>query len=487
LGRDLVLKIARDPVAVDPAGRDRLLAEGRLLAELDHPNLVRVLDLDFQDDRPFVVMEYVAGRTLLQHATSGALAPRRAAALVAELARAVEYIHGRGVVHQDITPRNVLIDAAGRPRLIDFGLARLRHAWSEDRADWTGGTARYISPEQVGQCAEGIGPWTDVFGLGGLLYHLLTGQPLYQGASHRSVLRQAMKAEYLPVRQLNRRVPRGLERICHKALAADPGRRYRTAGELERALGWFLARRQIGAAALLALLLSGVGLLALRPRPADPGGGVEATAAAAPGVEPPANPTPAPVPLKIEPLWVDHFRFQDDHHGERFDPIGSSREPILFNDELKVSTRLSAPAYFYLVALNPDGQVQICLPPKASDPPSPSRELRYPIGAQYFPLTDGSGLQVFVVLASRRRLPPYAQWEGSDGLRQRWKPVAADDVHGVWGYRDGEVTLICSVPRGEPRIRSGPPLFKEICEDLKDRPDVEAIEAIAFPVRPLKK
>jgi hypothetical protein len=218
---------------------------------------------------------------------------------------------------------------------------------------------------------------------------------------------------------------------------------------------------------------------------------VEATSAAVPGAEPPANPTPTPVPLKIEPLQIDQFRYRDDQHGERLGRIGESREPILLNDLLKVSIRLSARAYCYLVALNPNGQVQLCLP-KASDRPSPSLELRYPIREpgqvvpKYFPLNDGTGLQVFVVLASRRPLPPYAQWTGSDGLKRRWKPVAADEVHAVWRYRDGEVTPDGSIPRGEPRTRSGPPPFKEICEFLKDRPEVEAIEAIAFPVRPQK-
>src|SRR5207253_2793446 len=151
-------------------------------------------------------------------------------------------------------------------RLIDFGLARLRHAWSEDTTRWTGGTDLYMSPEQAQGRADRVGTWTDVFGLGGLLYHLLTGRPLYQGASRVSVLLQAMKAEYVPVHQINRRMPRAMEQICHKALAADPERRYRTAVELERALGWFLARRWIGiaAAGLTAAAVLAVAMIVLR-------------------------------------------------------------------------------------------------------------------------------------------------------------------------------------------------------------------------------
>src|SRR6202034_4268175 len=120
-------------------------------------------------------------------------------------------------------------------------------------ADWVGGTAGYMSPEQALGRADQIGPRTDVFGLGGVLYYLLTGYPLYQGASRVSMLRQARDAGNVPVRQVNRRVPRTLERICHKALAADPERRYRSAVELERALRWFVARRWIAGAGLAAI------------------------------------------------------------------------------------------------------------------------------------------------------------------------------------------------------------------------------------------
>ncbi len=196
------------------------------------------------------------GLTLEQFAAQRARrAPARSARLVAELARTAAYLQARGIVHQDITPRNVLIDGRGRPRLIDFGLARQRHAWSDDGADRSGGTAAYMSPEQAMGRPDRIGPRTDVFGLGGLLYHLLTGRPLYQGASRASVLRQARQAGYLPARVANPRVPRALERIVDRALAADPERRYRTAGELDRALRRFLVRRRIAAAGLLTAVL----------------------------------------------------------------------------------------------------------------------------------------------------------------------------------------------------------------------------------------
>jgi serine/threonine protein kinase len=274
LGKELVLKLARRPIATgiegraDAAWRDRTMGEGRLMARCDHPNLVRVFDLDIHEGRPFLVMEYVPGLTLDQFADQRRPSPRQSAQLVAALAQAVAYVHDRGIVHQDIKPRNILVDDRGRPRLIDFGLALQRHAWSVDAADWSGGTAAYMSPEQAEGRTDRIGPRTDIFGLGGLLYHLLTGRPLYRGASRVSRLRQAMSAEYLPVRQVNRRVPRALERICHKALAPDPERRHRTAVELERDLRRFLARRRVAAAGLVLASLLAVALAA----PFLPGG-----------------------------------------------------------------------------------------------------------------------------------------------------------------------------------------------------------------------
>jgi eukaryotic-like serine/threonine-protein kinase len=121
LHRDLVLKLAKSPIGA--RDRSAIIAEGRHLAGLEHPNIVRVHDLDFHEGRPYLVMEYIRARTLAQVAREEKIAPRRAAGLVAELCRAVGFAHGRGVVHQDIKPANILIDEAGRPRLIDFGLA----------------------------------------------------------------------------------------------------------------------------------------------------------------------------------------------------------------------------------------------------------------------------------------------------------------------------------------------------------------------------
>ena len=147
LRKDLVLKLARDTIGAEAGAA--LVSEGRLLAQIDHPNLVRVFDLDFHEGLPFVVMEYVPGTNLQQFAVQNRPGFRRVAAIGAELARVVGALHRRGVVHQDIKPKNVLIDEAGRPRLIDFGLARLKHAWGDAAETPSGGTLAYMAPEQA--------------------------------------------------------------------------------------------------------------------------------------------------------------------------------------------------------------------------------------------------------------------------------------------------------------------------------------------------
>ena len=337
-----------------------------------------------------------------------------------------------------------------------------------------------MSPEQAMNRVDGIGPCTDVFGLGGLLYHLLTGCPLYRGASRTSVLRQAIKVEYVPVRQINRRVPRALVRICEKALAADPQRRYRTADGLEGALRWFRARRWIMAAILTVLAFTAVALIAPRPRPrpSGPEPTVNLPPAAAPRAELPSA-LPPGVPPKIVSFVVDQSRGDPP---QPFGPIGLSTQPILFDDDVRISARLDVPAYCYLIALNPDGKVQRCHPSGASEPPSPLAEIDYPPDElSYFPLTDASGLQAFVLVASRKRLPPYAQWKGIDGLARLWKPATGDRV---WRYDGRRFEPISSLPRGEPRKRSGPPApFQEVCKYLAGLPEVETVQAIAFPVR----
>ncbi len=482
LAHECVLKLARRPIAMESQEcRDALQREGRLLAQCKHPNMVRVIDMDVHEGRRFVVMEYVKGRTLQQFVAQERPGPREAARLVMELTRAVAYLHDRGIVHQDIKPRNVLMDDRGRPRLIDLGLARQNHAWCDDAKDWTGGTAGYMSPEQATGRADLVGPRTDVFGLGGLLYHLLTGRALYVGTLSASARRHAREADHSPVRQLNPRVPRSLERICHKALEKDPERRYATALALGRDLRWSLLRRWIGAAALFPVLLFTAAAMSKLGRGQQP---TTSGMAAGPAS---ASALPSPVLLKVDAL-------AGEHSGERVDGysllgrIGhfSHVERIVADDCVSVTGKLNTPGYCYVIALTPDGKSHLYWPPEESD--LPGRLGEFGSDEKSFPLTHGSGLHAFVVLASQQPLPPFKDWMGTDGLGQHWKPVGAGLVHCAWEYREGDFGPISGATRGHGEKRGDSPLrpFRDVCEHLEKLPGIQAIRAIAFSVAPKK-
>jgi serine/threonine protein kinase len=244
LTKELVLKLSRRELARDRADRDHLVAEGRLLADLEHPNLARIYDLDFFEGRPFLVMEYVRGRNLQQRAEQQRLTPRQAAVLVAKLARALGVAHRRGIIHRDLKPNNILIDEAGEPRIIDFGLARWSHAWAGDVDQGGGiaGTPAYMAPEQARGQNDRVDQRSDVFALGGVLYFLLTGKPPFAGKDTYEALERATRCDFDKAALRAAGVPRRLEAICLRALAADPAERYAKADDLAADIGRFVRR-----------------------------------------------------------------------------------------------------------------------------------------------------------------------------------------------------------------------------------------------------
>jgi serine/threonine protein kinase len=226
LGRDLVLKLSRRrSVGGDPR-RDALLAEGRLLAQLDHPGLVRLFEIGIYEDRPFLVLDYVPGRNLEQIYADTRPAVAEAARLMADVARVVTHAHQRGAVHGDVTPRNVLIDGQGRARLIDFGMSKIEDAWHED-AGTPGGTPAFLPPERVsdGPQPGAVIPAGDVFGIGATLFWLLTGQAPFAAPTAAAALQRARDCE-IDFDALERaHVPPAVQRICRRALSRDPKER----------------------------------------------------------------------------------------------------------------------------------------------------------------------------------------------------------------------------------------------------------------------
>jgi tRNA A-37 threonylcarbamoyl transferase component Bud32 len=284
LNKEVVIKLGRHLVEGGAIDRAHLVNEGKVLAMLDHPNLARVLDLDFYEGRPFLVMEYIEGVNLEEYAAGAKLTPAACADLVAKLASALAVAHREGVVHHDIKPANVLVDDTGRPVLIDFGLAWLRHAEGKklEETHAPGGTLAWMSPEHARGEVEKIGPKSDLFALGGVLLFLLTGKPPFNGPDAFTIQQKAMRCD-LDLAGLDRSdIPRPLAALCKQALSPLPQDRpvsaEALARDLEKAAGATKRSRWVLPSALAACAAGAIGLGAWlwpSPKPLPPAPGVQ--------------------------------------------------------------------------------------------------------------------------------------------------------------------------------------------------------------------
>jgi formylglycine-generating enzyme required for sulfatase activity len=240
LRRDVAIKVPHRRRIARPEDVEAYLAEARVVAGLDHPHVVPVYDVGRGDDGLcFVVSKFIEGSDLAVRMALGRLSWEKSAKLTAAVAEALHHAHQRGLVHRDVNPGNILIDAEGEPYVADFGLALTQADYG--RGGGLCGTPAYMSPEQANGEAHRVDGRSDVFSLGVVLYELLTGRRPFRGDSVADVLAQVIGAEARPPRQFDDRIPKELERICLKALSKRASDRYTTAKDMADDLRHFLA------------------------------------------------------------------------------------------------------------------------------------------------------------------------------------------------------------------------------------------------------
>jgi TonB family protein len=260
IGRTVAIKTIRFDVLTNTAQREeaqkRFLREAQSAGGLTHPNIVTIYDVGEAEGLTYIAMEYVEGRSLESLLASG---PRwesaSAAVFVVQVAEALETAHRKGIIHRDVKPGNILVDAEGRPHLVDFGIARITSS-AMTQTSMVMGTPYYMAPEQI--AGRKIDHRADIFALGAVLYEMLTLEKPFAGDTVTTIIYKIMHETPAPVRSIRGELPARIEAVIEKALAKDLDFRYSNCGEFVRDLRLFLDTAKVGAP-LPTIVVSGTG------------------------------------------------------------------------------------------------------------------------------------------------------------------------------------------------------------------------------------
>jgi tetratricopeptide (TPR) repeat protein/tRNA A-37 threonylcarbamoyl transferase component Bud32 len=274
LNRVVALKMVLAGAQAGERQLARFQTEAEAVAQLQHPNIVQIFEVGDHDGLPFFSLEFIDGDSLAHKISGKPRPPLEAAATVELLARGMAVAHDRGIIHRDLKPANILLTAAGVPKISDFGLAkRLEDDSSQTKHGTLLGTPSYMAPEQARGDTADVGPLSDLYALGAILYELLTGRPPFVGATMMETVLQVRSQDPVPPTRLQPKCPRDLETICLKCLQKEPNKRYahcqalvddlrhfldgepikaRPVGRIERAWRW--CRRNPRIAALSAVV-----------------------------------------------------------------------------------------------------------------------------------------------------------------------------------------------------------------------------------------
>lgn len=247
LEREVAIKVLREDYSRDPAFRERFRQEAKAAANLSHSNIVTVYDFGFDDDRLFIVMEYIPGTDLNSLIKKKKLYTlEKGIPLVIQACKGLGYAHRAGLVHCDIKPHNFLVTPDGRVKVTDFGIARALasiHPGEEQDVVW--GSPQYFAPEQAAGNAPS--PASDVYSMGVIMYQMFTGQLPFTSKTATQLGEQHRFEQPKPPMELNPKIPAALNEIMLKVLSKEPSARYRTADQLGRVLLTFAAPQDIAA------------------------------------------------------------------------------------------------------------------------------------------------------------------------------------------------------------------------------------------------
>jgi serine/threonine protein kinase len=524
LKRDVAIKVPKsNRNNIDP---ETYLEEARAVAALDAPGIVPVYDVGrTQDGNWFVVSKMIDGCDLDAHIKSGTIDQTEAARIAASIGESLHGAHKKGFAHRDIKPANILISKEGRVYVADFGLAI--HETDQDfRAGEVSGTPIYMSPEQVNGKAHHLDGRTDIWSVGIMLYQMLTGRRPFE-AQGSLLFEEIRNRVPKPLRMIDDTIPIELENVVLKCLAKDPADRYSTAKDMASDLQSWLQSQSTGVAAeptlapvasdppvdgttnqvwkilsaALVLAIVAVGF-AMSGRDKDSNTpdnendlSKQQTASNTLNDNKPTNsqdlqPSDATksdvltpqvaVDTKADPFvfTATHFRFDEAKNQEvRFGTVKEQRTPIKFEDEIRIDVQLAEPAYFYVLALNPDGVIQPCYP-EGDTQPVQSAAIEFPADStSYFGLTDGRGQQAFVLLVSSEPLPQWSEWL-SKHPKFQW---SSNDQGGVWEHNGTELKQVFEKTRGVIQKRTSNSL-RDFCNFARSQSEFNSIRAIAFHV-----
>ncbi|HEX5273610.1 MAG TPA: protein kinase [Gemmataceae bacterium] len=506
LNRDVALKAVRTDLA---GTTERFLREARAMAAVRHDHVVEVYDFGEENGIRFLAMPLLPGETLAARLRrQGPLAPSEVVRIGRELAEGLAAVHEKRLIHRDLKPSNIWLEAPhGRVKLLDFGLAR--DPRGDDGVTSPGsliGTPAYMSPEQVNGLA--LDARSDLFSLGSVLYEMATGRPAFLGPTQTATLQAVGEKVPPPARTVNAAVPAGLsdliERLHRKrtddrpASAAEvakeltrlaPGPEAPTAAttavgaEDRRRAGWWggpLLPAACACGLIVLILIGAIVAYSVTSRPRDT------------GRRPNDAPSPPAVaePLRVRALDVHHFEGIDAGKSRARGVIGKESFGATPDDDVKVTARLSRPAYCYLIVFRPDGKEEVLYPQGADLTPEKTEEPRYPSKdrSKVYGLSDGTGLWLVALVASDQPLPPYAQWR-RDHPGGPWKP-SAGEADLVW-LDDGnwlEAVTAAGVQnrgtRGEKQAPGTSPVVNVV--DWLKAETGGAVSAVGFTVEAMK-